>query len=73
MANEAEDHRESVAHMMSEFFRELAALVLVFVPLDYLLKGDSIGSYFWYETAAVLVFSLFLLVMGIFFERGISK
>jgi hypothetical protein len=56
MANEAEDHRESVAHMMSEFFRELAALVLVFVPLDYLLKGDTLGSYFWYETAAVLVF-----------------
>jgi len=72
MANEPEDRRESVAHMMSEFFRELAALILVFVPLDYLLKGDTIGGYFWYETAAVLVFSGFLFVVGILCERGMK-
>jgi hypothetical protein len=39
MANEQENHRETVAHMLSEFFRELAVLILVFVPLDYLLRG----------------------------------
>jgi hypothetical protein len=37
--------------MLSEFAREVAALVLVFVPLDYLLKGETIGPYFWYESA----------------------
>ena len=42
------DHRESIAHMVSEFLREIAALILVFVPLDYLLRGpkpnNSFGS-----------------------------
>ncbi len=69
MANEAADHRESVAHMLSEFAREVAALVLVFVPLDYLLKGDTLGPNFWYETVEVVVFSLLLLALGIFIER----
>jgi hypothetical protein len=32
--------------MFSAFFREIAALVLVFVPLDYLLKGDRLGPKF---------------------------
>jgi hypothetical protein len=50
MPNETADNRESVAHMVSEFFRELAALILVFVPLDYLLKGDRLGANFWPET-----------------------
>ena len=70
MPNERSDNRESVAHMLSEFCREVAALVLVFVPLDYLLKGDKLGPYFWYETIEVLVFSGLLLTLGIVIERA---
>ena len=73
MPVEQTDHRESVTHMLSEFAREVAALVLVFVPLDYLLKGETIGPYFWYESAAVVLFSFFVLLVGIVLERGIKK
>ena len=55
MIEDAIDHRETVAHMLSEFARELAVLVLVIVPLDYLLKGERIDPYFWYKAAAVLL------------------
>ena len=41
MPAEQTDHRETVTHMLREFAREVAALVLVFAPLDYLLKGDD--------------------------------
>jgi hypothetical protein len=61
MANQREDHRESVSHMLSEFCCELSALILVFVPLDYLLKGDKLGpgfgtrrSRFWLSLASCL-------------------
>ena len=70
MANEQEGHRQSVAHMLSEFAREVAALVLVFVPLDYLLKSDTLGPNFWYETVEVVVFSILLLALGIIIERA---
>jgi len=55
--------------MLSEFVREVAELTLVFVPLDYLLKGDRLGPYFWYETIEVVIFSFMLLLSGIFIER----
>jgi hypothetical protein len=61
MPSEGPDHRESVSHMLSEFFRELAVLVVVFVPLDYLLKDDRVGRTFWSETTVVAVFSSFFL------------
>ena len=73
MPNEGTDNRESVAHMISEFARELAALILVFVPLDYLLKGDSLSAYFWYETTGVFVFSRMLMIRGIVIERKWNK
>jgi hypothetical protein len=73
MAEEKADPRETVTHMLSEFAREVAALVLVFVPLDYLLKGETIGPYFRYESAAVVLFSFFLLLVGISLERGMKK
>ena len=73
MPDETTDHRESIAHMVSDFAREVAALILVFVPLDYLLKGDKVGPYFWYETAAVVLFSGFLLIVGIVLERVMNK
>jgi hypothetical protein len=69
MPNEPEDRRESVLHMLSEFLRELAALILVFVPLDYLFKGDQLGPNFWPEVIGVAVVSGFLLVSGIIVER----
>jgi hypothetical protein len=70
MPSEGTDHRETIAHMLSEFAREVAALVLVFVPLDYLLKGDTLGPNFWYETVEVVVSSVLLLGLGIIIERA---
>ena len=55
--------------MFSEFFRELAALTLVFVPLDYLLKGDRLGPHFWSETLGVAAASGFLFMVGVLLER----
>jgi hypothetical protein len=69
MANERTDNRESVTHMFSEFFRELAALILVFVPLDYLLKGTQLGPRFWPEALGVAISSGYLLTFGILIER----
>ena len=69
MPNEPEDHRESVAHMLSEFLREVAALILVFVPLDYLFKGDQLGPNFWPEVIGVAIVSSLLLVSGTIVER----
>jgi hypothetical protein len=69
MPDETTDHRESIAHMFSEFFREIAALILVFVPLDYLLKGDHLGPNFWSETIGVAIASGFLFLLGVFVER----
>jgi hypothetical protein len=69
MPEEKVDHRETVAHMVSEFFREIAALILVFVPLDYLLKGDHVGPNFGSEAIAVVIVSGLLLISGIVIER----
>jgi len=69
MLEENVDRRETVAHMIGEFLREVAALILVFVPLDYLLKGEKPILYFWYETIGVRVASILLLAIGILVER----
>ena len=69
MPNDRVDHRESIAHMFSEFLREVAALILVFVALDYLLKGTELGPNFWPETMGVAIISGFLLTFGILIER----
>ena len=73
MPDETTDHRESIAQMLSEFAREIAALVLVFVPLDYLLKRDTIGPYFWYDSLAVVLFSGLLMILGIVLERKMNR
>jgi hypothetical protein len=52
MPNEGTDSRESIAHMVSEFLRELAVLIPVFVPLDYLLKGDKQIESMWQRLQA---------------------
>jgi hypothetical protein len=67
---EIRDNRESVPHMLSEFLRELSALILVFVPLDYLLKGDQPGWNFWAEVIGVAIASSLLLAPGIIIERS---
>jgi hypothetical protein len=69
MADEEIDNRESVAHMLSEFLREIAALILVFVPLDYLLRGPKPIQFFWFETIVVVVGAALLLIVGILVER----
>ena len=70
MPEERTDNRESIAHMFSEFFRELAALILVFVPLDYLLKDNQLGPHFLGDTAGVALASGVLLIFGIILERA---
>jgi len=63
------DDRESVAHMVSEFVREVAVLFLVFVPLDYLLKSDRRQPHAWLGYSGVVAVSLSLLTLGISIER----
>ena len=72
MPEERTDNRESIAHMVSEFLREIAALILVFVPLDYLLRGDNTVIFFWYDTMAVLAVSIVLMGLGVLIERKIG-
>jgi hypothetical protein len=64
-----DDYRESVAHMISEFVRDVAVLILVFVPLDYLLKNEPARAYVWFGYAGVVAVSLSLLTLGIAIER----
>jgi hypothetical protein len=60
----SERDKNSVMEMVGEFLREIAVLVLVFVPLE-LFKGNmSLG---WY--LGVLAFSATLLASGICMER----
>jgi hypothetical protein len=66
------DDRESVAQMVSEFAREVAVLILVFVPLDYLLKSDQIQPHAWLGYGGVVTVSLCLLTLGISIERGVN-
>jgi len=72
VADESKERRETISHMVSEFFREIAALILVFVPLDYLLKGDRVGPNFWSEVIVVRIASSLLLVSGIVIERKLK-
>jgi len=72
MLEERSDHRETIAHMMSEFLREIAALILVFVPLDYLLRGDNPVIFFWYDTVAVFAVSIVMMSLGILIERKLG-
>jgi len=72
MLEERSDHRETIAHMMREFLREIAALILVFVPLDYLLRGDNPVIFFWYDTVAVFAVSIVMMSLGILIERKLG-
>ena len=51
--------------MLSEFLREAAVLVLVFVPLDMLTRG---GFSAW-RVIVVILFSAVILAFGIIIER----
>jgi hypothetical protein len=58
--------RRSVAEMIGEFMRELALLILVFVPLDRLFRAS--GKRFWFEFGACVALSLMVLAIGVVIE-----
>jgi len=61
--NPIKDKRE----MVGDFFREVAALIIVFAFLDKLVFGYSIGR--WWAVITVFCSGLFL-ILGISLERG---
>ena len=61
------DHQKSVAEMISEYLREAAVLVAVFIPLDRILsQGKTFTRQWFWITVGV---SVVLLVAGITLER----
>lgn len=61
----ARNGRMSKWEMISEFLREAAVLVLVFVPLDY-LRGSLLSPW---SVAVVILISAGILGLGIIIER----
>jgi len=61
------DHQKSIAEMISEYLRESAVLVAVFIPLDRILsQGKTFTRQWFWITVGV---SAVLLVAGITLER----
>jgi hypothetical protein len=58
--------------MLGEFARELALLLLVFVPLDVLFNGER-EPFFWIGIAATLVICAVLFTGGVWIERRRSE
>jgi hypothetical protein len=59
--------RKTTTEMIGEFMREVALLVLVFVPLEFFLQADD--QYRWPGIVAASIFSASLLIIGIVIER----
>jgi hypothetical protein len=59
--------RKATAEMIGEFMREVALLVLVFVPLEFFLQAP--GQYRWPGIVAASILSVILLTIGIIIER----
>ncbi|HEV3111231.1 MAG TPA: hypothetical protein VGY99_12125 [Candidatus Binataceae bacterium] len=59
--------RKGTAEMLGEFSREVALLVLVFVPLEFFLQAGD--QYRWPGTIAAVIFAGMLLSIGIIVER----
>ena len=61
------DRQKSIAEMISEYLREAAVLVAVFIPLDRILsQGKTFTRQWFWITVGV---SAVLLVAGITLER----
>ena len=61
------DHQKTIAEMISEYLREAAVLVAVFIPLDRILsQGKSFTRQWFWITVGV---SAILLIAGITLER----
>jgi len=61
------DRQKTIAEMISEYLREAAVLVAVFIPLDRILsQGKSFTHQWFWITVGV---SAVLLVAGITLER----
>jgi hypothetical protein len=64
---ETADHRKSTPEMLGEFFRELALLVPVIVPLEFFLQERQ--SYLWHVMIAAILISGLLPAGSIIMER----
>jgi hypothetical protein len=58
--------RKSFAEMIGEFMRELALLLLVFVPLDWVFRAG--GKRLWIELAICGTVSVVVLTVGLMIE-----
>jgi len=65
MPAEQTNHRETVAAYDQRVSSRSSRIDPVFVPLDYLLRGDQLGPHFWPETIAVATVSVLLFVFGV--------
>jgi len=59
--------RDNTAKMVSEFFREAAVLVFIFVPLDWIFEGKNTLD--WRAVTGILFGSGLLLALGVTIER----
>jgi hypothetical protein len=61
------DRQKTIAEMISEYLREAAVLVAVFIPLDRILSQGKTFTRQWFWIT--VGFSAVLLVAGITLER----
>ncbi len=66
MSDDQNPRRRDVKEMVGEFFREIAALVIVFAFLDKLVFQQGI-TFYW--SLATVVLAFVLLMFGIWIER----
>ena len=60
------DDSKTTSEMLGEALREVAVLVLVFVPLDVLVSGHSFGWRWWLGTLGI---SSPLFLLGVLLEK----
>jgi len=66
LSDDQSPRRKDIKEMVGEFFREIAALVIVFAFLDKLVFQQGI-TFYW--SVATVVLAFVLLVFGIWIER----
>lgn len=62
------EERKGIAEMTAEALREMAVLLLIFAPLDFVFsdKQDRLTQAY---VAAIVTVALALFVLGVWFER----